>query len=148
MQQKLQSLLAQDVGSVRRLEVLEGPTGRRGWPDAVKAQIVAESFAPGARVSAVAARHRVLPQQLTTWRRAAREGRLALPVDAGDMFAPLIIDPPASSIVATAVSKVSPTSASGGMRWIEILAGDVIVRLPEDASPARIGDIAARLRAS
>ncbi|KAF0186664.1 MAG: hypothetical protein FD160_318 [Caulobacteraceae bacterium] len=109
---------------------------------------MAESFAPGARVSAVAARHRVLPQQLTTWRRAAREGRLALPADAGEMFAPLVIDPPASSIDATAVSMVSPTSAPGDMRWIEILAGDVIVRLPEDASPARIGDIAARLRAS
>ena len=146
MQQKLQSLLAQDGGRVRRLEVFEGPTGRRGWPDAVKAQIVAESFAPGALVSAVAARHRVLPQQLTAWRRAAREGRLALPADAVEMFAPMIIDPPASSIVATAVSMVSPTP--GDMRWIEILAGDVIVRLPEDASPARIGDIAARLRAS
>jgi len=148
LQQKLQSLLAADRGSVRRLEVLEGPTGRRGWPDPVKARIVAESFAPGARVSAVAARHRVLPQQLTTWRRAAREGRLALPSDAGETFAPLVVDPPASSIVGTAVSMMSPTSAPGGMRWIEIVAGDVIVRLPEDASVARIGDIAARLRAS
>lgn len=148
MQQKLQSLLTQDGGCVGRLEVLEGPTGRRGWPDQVKARIVAESFAPGARVSTVAARHRMSPQQLTTWRRAAREGRLALSADAGAMFAPLVIDPPAFSIVAPTGSMPLPTSAPGDMRWIEIVAGDVIVRLPEDASPARIGDIAARLRAS
>ncbi len=40
-----------------RLGVVGGPTGRRRWPDAVKARIVQESFAPGARVSAVARRH-------------------------------------------------------------------------------------------
>jgi transposase len=148
LQQKLQSLLAQDGGSVRRLEVLEGPTGRRGWLDPIKARIVAESFAPGARVSAVAARHRISPQQLTTWRRAAREGRLALPAEVGEMFAPLVIDPPTSAIVAPTGSMPLPVSAPGHVRWIEIVAGDVIVRLPEDASPARIGDIAARLRAS
>lgn len=147
MQQKLQSLLA-EFGGVRRLEVLEGPTGRRVWPDPLKARIVAESFAPGARVSAVAARHTMSPQQLTTWRRAAREGRLALPADAGEMFAPLVIDPPTFSNVAPTSSMPLPVSAPGHERWIEIVAGGVIVRLPEDASPARIGDIAARLRAS
>lgn len=57
------------------MEVLSGPTGRRRWPDEVKARIVAESFLPGARVGDV------VPSQLTTWRRLAREGRLALPWD-------------------------------------------------------------------
>src|SRR3546814_7687804 len=62
-----------------RLEVLEGPTGRRRWSDALKGRIVAESFAVGARVCDVARRYRVEGQQLTTRRRAAREGLLALP---------------------------------------------------------------------
>src|SRR5690606_30448657 len=69
-------------GFAGRLEVLEGPTGRRRWPDDVKARIVAESFQPDVLVSAVAQRHGISPQQLTTWRRAARDGHLALPGEA------------------------------------------------------------------
>lgn len=146
MHQKLQSLLADEVGRVCRIDVLEGPTGRRGWPDPVKARIVAESFAPGAQVSAVAARHKMAPQQLTTWRRAAREGRLALPADADEMFAALVIDAPAPAQTAASMSVAVP--APGFPRWIEIVAGGVLVRLPEDASPVHIGEIAARLKAT
>ena len=45
MQQRAQLLLASRRKSVERLEVMAGPTGRRSWSDAVKARIVAESFA-------------------------------------------------------------------------------------------------------
>ena len=65
-------------GFAGRVEVIEGPSGRRSWPDVVKAQIVRESLEPGVTVSEVARRHRMSPQQLTLWRRAAREGRLPL----------------------------------------------------------------------
>ena len=41
-------------GGVSRIEVLDGPTGRRRWPDEVKARMVAESLVPGARVCDVA----------------------------------------------------------------------------------------------
>ena len=63
-------------GFAGRLEVIEKPTGRRSWPDAVKARIVRESFEAGVTVSEVARRHRISPQHLTLWRRAAREGQL------------------------------------------------------------------------
>ncbi len=43
-------LLGEVRGCVSRVEVLEGPTGRRTWPDDLKARIVAESFEPGVRV--------------------------------------------------------------------------------------------------
>lgn len=42
-----------DGGPLRYL-VIPGPTGRRRWPDEVKARIVAESLAPGARIGDLA----------------------------------------------------------------------------------------------
>ena len=57
---------------VRRLEIFTGTGRRRSWSAEQKAQIVAESFAPGASVSVVARRHGLTPQQLFTWRRQSR----------------------------------------------------------------------------
>ena len=71
-------------GFAGRVEVIEGPSGRRSWPDVVKAQIVRESFEPGVTVSEVARRHRMSPQHLTLWRRAAREGRLTVSAERND----------------------------------------------------------------
>ena len=56
-----------------------------------------ESFQPGVTVSEIARRHRISPQHLTLWRRAAREGRLTLTADRDDNgggcgFVPLAID--------------------------------------------------------
>ena len=68
-------------GFVGRCEVVETRRGNRRWPDEVKARIVAESLAPGARVVDVAARHGLVPHQLSDWRRRARQGLLALPAD-------------------------------------------------------------------
>jgi transposase-like protein len=48
-----------------------------------KGRIVAEAVAPGAVVTEVARRHELTPQHLFTWIRAAKEGKLALPADAG-----------------------------------------------------------------
>src|SRR5665647_1543430 len=84
-------------GFAGRLEVIEGPSGRRSWPDSLKAQIVRESLEPGVTVSEVARRHRMSPQHLTLWRRAAREGRLTLTADRDDNgdgggFVPVAID--------------------------------------------------------
>jgi transposase-like protein len=42
---------------VRRLEVITGVGGRRAWSHEDKGRIVAESFAAGANVSAVARRY-------------------------------------------------------------------------------------------
>jgi transposase len=53
----------------RRVEVLTGPGRRRRWSAAEKARIVAETLAPGVRVSAVARRWQLCPQQIFAWRR-------------------------------------------------------------------------------
>ncbi len=117
-----------------RLEVLSGPTGRRSWPDEVKARIVAESYERGARVCEVARRNGITPQHLSSWRGLARRGKLVLPDEDGALFAALEIEPG---------SGAAPFSGA-----IEIVSGDVIVRLPADASAMQIARIAAALRAA
>src|SRR3712207_8651027 len=59
-------------GGYQRVEVLTGPGRRRAWDEATKARVAAESYAPGAVVSAVARRWQIAPQQLFTWRREGR----------------------------------------------------------------------------
>ncbi|WP_424991190.1 transposase [Fluviibacterium sp. S390] len=51
----------------------------RKRPSSQKAAIVAETLEPGASVNAVATRHGVLANQLSSWRRMARDGKLVLP---------------------------------------------------------------------
>jgi transposase-like protein len=58
------------------VDALQARPLRRRWSDDVKAQIVAESYAPGAVVSEVARRHEISPQLLSAWRKAARHGLL------------------------------------------------------------------------
>ena len=58
---------------VSRIEVLDGPTGRRCWPDEVKARIVAESLAPGARVCEVAQKYGLIARHVSQWRGLARQ---------------------------------------------------------------------------
>lgn len=129
-------------GFAGRLEVLEGPTGRRRWPDDLKARIVAESFQPGILVSAIARRHGISPQQLTTWRRAAREGRLALPGDAdAPGFVPLQVegDPEAAGAETEPLREMSYV--------IEIEVAGLVVRLPAEMAAARIAAVVSALRA-
>lgn len=133
MEQTVQHLLASAGSNISRLEVLEGPTGRRSWPDEVKAQIVAESFEPGVKVSAVARRHGLTPQHLTSWRRAAREGRLVLPSKDEDVFASILVEE-------TQAARASPGET------ISIETGGIVVRVPSDISATRLGDIVRTLR--
>ena len=142
---------AGSAGFGGRLEVLDGPSGRRRWPDELKGRIVAESFAPGARVCDVAWRYRVTGQQLTTWRRAAREGLLALPGDAvgaDDLgLVSVEVDPLSSA------NTTSPERGDRGSAWsgagpddrIEIVAGGVLVRLPIATAAVRVAEIAVAL---
>ena len=59
-------------GGFRRVEILTGPGRRRRWSAEDKTRIVAETLAPGARVSEVARRWQLSSQQVFGWRRAAR----------------------------------------------------------------------------
>ena len=59
-------------GGFRRIELLTGPGRRRRWSAEEKAQIVAETLVAGVRVSDVARRWQLHPQQLFGWRHAAK----------------------------------------------------------------------------
>jgi transposase len=94
--------------------VLSGPERRRRWSAAQKAQIVQESFEPGAVVAAVAHRHDVHPNLLRYWRRQARQAARG-----------------AVNFVPVRIAARSESVAVGGMIEIE-LGSDVRVRV--DAS--------------
>lgn len=140
--------MAKDDGDRRgavfagRIEVHAGTSGRRGWPEEVKGRIVRESFRPGAQVCDVARRHGIAPQQVTTWRRAARDGLLALPEDSGEVlglgFVPVEVGEAIDAPVA------APAEVAGS---IEIVAGGVTVRLPVATEAGRIAEIVAALGA-
>jgi transposase len=138
LHQREHHLVAERRSGAFRLEVMEGPTGRRRWPDDVKARIVAETFAPGIRVADVARRHGLRPAHLSSWRRSARQGKLVLPVDDGPIFAPLLLEETVS-----AASSCRPHEGS-----IALEVGEVTVRLPVDSAADRIASIAAALRAA
>ena len=66
-------------GGVSRLEVIEGPTGRRRRTKAERARIAAESLMPGVKVADVARRHGTTRWQVYDWRRKLRAGQLTVP---------------------------------------------------------------------
>lgn len=70
---RLPSNLPINGRSICRGEVLAGPERRRRWSWEEKAQIVAESLAPGAVASTIARRYGLHPNQLYAWRKAVRE---------------------------------------------------------------------------
>lgn len=133
---------------VSRIEVIDGPTGRRRWPDDLKARIVAESFAPGARVCDVAARYGVIARHLSGWRALARKGLMVLPgVDIPadtPAFVPLVVaapEPPGR------LADPSPEVVSADAGVIRIEIGGATLHLPPECSSARAAALVAALRA-
>lgn len=123
-------------GGVSRLEVLEGPTGRRRWPDDVKARIVAESFLPGTRVCDVAARYGVAARHLSSWRSLARRGLLALPAEQERSFVPLMLE--------SSEPMACDLPGAGGDLRIEFCG--MVLHVPSACPADRAASVAAALR--
>ena len=122
---------------VSRIEVLDGPTGRRRWPDDVKARIVAESLLPGARVCDVAQKYGLIARHVSQWRGLARKGKLVLSADSAPRFVPLVVEP---------VTVSGPVIAKTDSAVIRIEICGAVLHVAPDCSPERAAALAAALR--
>jgi transposase len=104
---------------VCRLEVIEGPSGRRRRTKAERARIAAESLMPGVSVADVARKHGTTRWQVYDWRKKLRTGQLILPesVAALPMFTELVVEGAAPD-----------ASSAGATPELEIVVGDVVIR--------------------
>src|ERR1700760_2270783 len=113
-------------GEYRRVEVLTGPGRRRRWSADEKARIVAETLAPGARVSEVARRWQVCSQQVFGWRRAACRAVTPVgtkgPQTPGPDFVPIMTNVTPSA----PAQRVMPPSAAPA---IEVKVAGAVVRV-------------------
>ena len=107
-------------GGFRRIEVLTGPGRRRRWSAEDKARIVGETLVPGARVSEVARRWQLSPQQVFGWRRAARltMATATTTMDITTGFVPIVTE-------SSPVTAVAKAAASG----IEVRLAGAVVRV-------------------
>jgi transposase len=125
------------VADYRRIEVITGSRRRRQWSAEERRQIVAESFEPGANISAIARRHGVNGGLLHYWRKCARETALEVTGANQPSFVPVAIAGPA---LAEAQERSKPAAV------IEIEIGGVIVRIPSEAGRDMVGVVIAALR--
>ncbi|MDA9504694.1 transposase [Bradyrhizobium sp. CCBAU 11386] len=124
------------AGSVSRLEVLEGPSGRRMRSEAERARIVAESLVPGAQVSEVARKHGATRWQIYDWRRRFRQRGMLPPCEASPpTFAPLVVDRALEERQAPAIK-------------LEIAIGDVVLRTDTAIDGGQLSRVIRAVRAS
>jgi transposase len=125
-------------GGFRRIEILTGPGRCRRWSAEQKARIVAEALAPGARVSEVARRWQVCPQQVFAWRHAAHPAVATMPRETTSQ--------PAAEFVPIITEVASPaTSVSAA---IEVKLAGAVVRLASSMDATMLTAVLRAVRAS
>jgi transposase len=109
-----------------RLAVSPGRSYRT-WSREAKERIVKETFLPGANVSVIARSHGLDPSQLFAWRRKA-----------------LALVAPASEARGQAVKFARFDAVTSDM--VEIVIGDVVVRVGSDVEPERLAAVIRAVR--
>jgi len=138
--------------SYRRIELITGEARRRRWTAEEKARILADSFAPGARVSEVALRYGINRGLLWTWRRQLREHEAEgeqsfVPIRLAEQPVALPIPAPERRQELASASPVSmdePASAPAAGS-IEIEIGEVRVRVSGTVDTAALRAILTHL---
>jgi transposase len=116
-----------------QIDLIVGPKGKRHWPEALKARIVAETLVDGATVNAVARRYDMRPNHVSEWRGLARTGRLVLPAVPEDFgFAPIIMR-----------QEPAPVACA-----LDVIRGEVTLRLDAATPAVRIAEIVRALNAT
>ena len=133
---------------VRRLEVFTGSGRRRTWTPAQKTEILAESYESGEKVSAVARRYGLTPQQLFGWRREAqrrarRRGANDEAVARGTAFAPVVVEEALRRLEAP-----NGPDPSRGTAAIEILIGAATVRVAPGIDAATLTTVLRAVKAA
>jgi transposase len=126
-----------------RLEVVS--TGaRRRWTLEEKQRIVAESYSGPRLVSVTARRNGLSTSQLFTWRRLARDGRLA--EDAAPALVPVEITSTPASAPTYAPQPSSPPAPRTRVGIIEIELGGCRVRVDRDVDTEALQRVLELLR--
>lgn len=114
---------------VSRLEVIEGPSGRRRRTKAERARIAAESMMPGVTVADIARRHGTTRWQIYDWRKQLRKGNLVVPESVASLpvFAELVVDDSAAE---------APSAVAGSD--LEIFVGDIVIRAGAGADEGQL----------
>lgn len=114
---------------VSRLEVIEGPSGRRRRTKAERARIAAESMMPGVTVADVARKHGTTRWQIYDWRKQLRKGNLVVPESVASLpvFAELVVDDSSAE---------TPSAVAGSD--LEIVVGDIVIRAGTDADEEQL----------
>lgn len=101
----------------------------RDWPDEEKARLVSETLLPGSNVSAIARSQGLDPSQLYAWRRKALLSGMVAPLTEGT----------SKEVKFTRVETV-------GCASVEIVIGDVVVRVGGDIDPDHLTKIVRAVR--
>ena len=131
---------AKGVG-YRRVEVLTGPGRRRSWSEDEKARIVAETAEPGAKVTEVARRWQVSPQQVFDWRRQARRALVSATTTSEQSFVPVLREPPDPAPEATAAPVRQPSS-------LEVKLAGAVLRIVPGTEEALLTTVLRAIRTS
>jgi transposase len=130
-------------GEFRRIEVLTGPGRRRRWSADEKARIVAETLAPGARVSEVARRWQICSQQVFGWRRAMRQDLPSVPGTTTTPARPSFVP-----IVSEAMPVAPVQRAASAAPGIEVKLAGAVVRVSSGMDAAQLTAVLRAVRAS
>ena len=120
------------TSGVSRLEVIEGPSGRRRRSKAERARIAVESMMPGVTVAAVARQHGTTRWQIYDWRKQLRKGHLVVPESMAALpaFAELVVE--------DAGQAAPPALPARSESALDIIVGDVVIRAGADADESRL----------
>ena len=126
----------------RRIAAATGSVRRRRWSAAEKAAIIRDTLVPGARVSDVARRWQVDPQQVYRWRHSkgvTHRRRMRRSHTAGPAFVPIVTD-------AMPAGEAAPAALASPV--IEVRLAGAVVRVVSGLDDAQLTVVLRAVRAS